>query len=204
MQSPSASKSTNPSRSPRQALRRTALYLLSVSPVIALLVLLAWGELRADGNPGSRLEYDETGEVAVNVRPAPDFVGIDLVSGASVSQAGTEGNVVMVDFWSSWCAACRIEAAGLAAVYAEYADQPVEFVGVAIWDVPGDVLRYLDRYSVTYPNVLDERGRTAVRYGVAGVPEKFFLDREGNIVRRINGPLPPEKLREVLDELLAS
>jgi hypothetical protein len=57
----------------------------------------------------------------------------------------------------------------------------VEFVGIAIWDDSRDVLRHMERYNVTYPNILDAVGTSAVQYGVRGVPEKFFLDEDGRI-----------------------
>lgn len=184
--------------------RRLVMFALSMSPLIALLALLAWGQLRTGGSPGGLLEYSESGEQDVAQRTAPAFAGLDLVHGGQIDNAAVAGKIVMVDFWSSWCGACRIEAADLAAVYKEYADQPVEFVGLAIWDVAGDVLKHLDEYSVAYPNIIDDEGKTAVHYGVRGVPEKFFIDANGTIVRKLTGPVSPERLREILDDLLAS
>jgi cytochrome c biogenesis protein CcmG, thiol:disulfide interchange protein DsbE len=184
--------------------RRAGLFLLSMSPLIALIALLAWGQLRTGGSPGGLLEYSESGEIDVAARTAPAFAGVDLVNGGLVTNDGLAGKIVMVDFWSSWCVACKAEAADLAAVYTEYADAPVEFVGLAIWDETGDILRHIERYGVTYPNIIDDFGETAVHYGVRGVPEKFFLDAEGTIVRKLTGPVSPDRLREILDSLLAS
>ena len=183
--------------------RRVALFLLSISPFALLLALLAWGQFRSDGNPGGLLVHNETGEVRVAVRPAPDFSGVDFLTGRPVSSESLRGKVVMVDFFSSWCVACRVEAADLAQVYRSYADQPVEFVGLAIWDEAGDVVRHIERYGITYPNIMDARGTTAVAYGVTGVPEKFFLDADGTVIRKINGPVSQEQLRELIDGLLA-
>ena len=146
----------------------------------------------------------EPGEVSVRARPAPELHLLTLPDGRTIQNDGLRGKVVLVDFWSSWCPPCRAEAAGLAAVYREYDGAEVEFVGVAIWDETGDVLRHLERYDVGYPNGLDAKGIRAVEFGVRGVPEKFFLDREGTIIRKLTGPIPPERLRQVLDELLAS
>jgi len=175
-----------------------------MSPLLALLALLAWGQLRTGGNPGGLLEYNESGEQNIAARSAPVFRGVDLIDGGLIDNASLRGKIVMVDFWSSWCVACRAEAADLASVYTEYADSPVEFVGIAIWDEVGDILRHIDRYSVAYPNLLDDQGTIAVHYGVRGVPEKFFLDAAGTIVRKLTGPVTPERLRNVLDSLLAS
>ena len=197
--------SDTPTTPPATGGRKRALFfLLSMSPVIALIALLAWGQLRPESNPGGLLEHEQPGAERTSVRAAPDLAGFDLVSGAQVSLESLRGKVVVVDFWSSWCAACRAEAADLATVYLEYIDAPVEFVGVAIWDATGDVLQHIERYGVTYPNILDERGAAAVGYGVRGVPEKFFLDGDGQIVLKLIGPVSDEKLRETIDSLLVA
>ena len=200
--------SQNPSSihqpSPASPLRRWLLFLASIAPVGALVGLLAWGVINSGGNPDGPLINSTLGSEAVAVRAAPAFSLIPLEGEAVVDNATLRGKVVMVDFWSSWCPPCRLEAPSLAQVYREYADAPVEFVGVAIWDDQGEVLRHLDRYQVSYPNAVDDRGRMAVDFGVRGIPEKFFLDREGRIVKKYVGPMEPESLRSVLDELLSS
>jgi thiol-disulfide isomerase/thioredoxin len=185
-------------------LRRFVIFVAFMSPAIALMALLTWGLVRSDGNPGGLLEHNDAGNIIVEVKPAPAFDGIDLLGSERINNASVEGKVVMVDFFSSWCIACKVEAAALAQVYREYASEPVEFVGIAIWDKRGDTMSHIARYGVTYPNIMDEHGVTAVSYGVLGVPEKFFLDWNGKIVRRVNGPVEPGKLRSIIDDLLAA
>ena len=184
--------------------RRVALYLLSISPLLALVALLGWGLARSGGNPGGLLVNSAPGEIAVETRQAPAFSVATLDGGPLLDNEALRGKVVFLDFWSSWCPPCRAEAADLAAVYHEYEGRPVEFLGMAIWDDPGDVLRHLGRFDVTYPNALDEQGQIAVSFGVRGVPEKFFIDPDGLLVMKFTGPISPERLRQALDELLAS
>ena len=193
---------TVPNDAPSSGKRRLVFFLLSMTPVIAIIALLFWGQLRSDGNPGGVLVHEESAESQVAVREAPDFAGFDLVTGLPVNVVALRGRIVMVDFWSSWCAACRIEAADLAQVYREYDGAPVEFVGIAVWDRPGDAQDHIERYGVTYLNIIDAQGTTAVSYGVRGVPEKFFLDAEGCIVRKLIGPVSAEEMRSILDGLL--
>ena len=69
---------------------------------------------------------------------------------------------------------------------------------------PEASLWHIERYDVPYSNLLDAEGRTAVTFGVTGVPEKFFLDREGVVLRKVIGAVSKEQLRAILDELLAS
>ena len=193
-----------PSDTPASGRRRLFFFLLAMTPVLAIIALLFWGQLRSDDNPGGVLVHEESSESQVPVRQAPWFGGYDLVSRGRVDAEDLRGRIVMVDFWSSWCVACRIEAADLAQVYREYDSAGVEFVGIAVWDRPADAEEHIERYDVTYLNILDPRGTTAVSYGVRGVPEKFFLDAEGRIVRKLIGPVSAEDLRSILDGLLTA
>ncbi len=180
--------------------RRNLLILASIVPIVALFALLGWAVARSGSNPGGLVVNSKFGEVTFDQRPAPEFVKEDL-SGGIVSLAELRGKVVMLDFWSSWCPPCRREAPALAQVYRQYSHN-VEFIGVAIWDDPKDVTRFIQEFAVPYPNVLDEKGQIAINYGVAGIPEKFFIDAEGVVVRKFVGPIEPETLKAILDGLL--
>ena len=181
--------------------KRNLIIAASLVPVVALFVLLGWALVQSGGNPGGFGVNRSFGEVAVERQPAPDFAKSDL-NGKMVSLSELRGKVVMLDFWSSWCPPCRREAPALARVYREYEGRNVEFVGVAIWDDPGDVGRYAQEFDLPYPNVLDEKGQIAINYGVSGIPEKFFIDTRGILVRKFVGPMESEDLRVTLDQLL--
>jgi cytochrome c biogenesis protein CcmG/thiol:disulfide interchange protein DsbE len=183
--------------------KRNLILLASALPVAGIFALLGWVLAGSGGTPGGFGINSRFGEVAIQQRPAPGFVKESL-EGRRVSLAELKGKVVMLDFWSSWCPPCRKEAPTLAGVYAEYRDRGVEFVGVAIWDDPGDVGRYVRELGLTYPNVLDEKGQIAIDYGVAGIPEKFFIDAQGSLVRSFVGPVEANDLRGVLDGMLAA
>ena len=200
--SPDATPAPQPRRA-ATARRRWLLFLASMVPVAALVALLVWGSASSGGRPGGLIVNAEPGELTVTARPSPPFSLTPLGTAPAISKEALRGKVVMLDFWSSWCPPCRQEAPVLAQVYGEYADAPVEFVGVAIWDVESEVLRHISRYQVPYPNAIDDRGLVAVDFGVRGLPEKFFLDRQGNVVRKYIGPMEPKVLRTILDQLLA-
>ena len=181
--------------------KRNLIILASAVPIIALFALLGWGVVRSGGNPGGFGINSKFGEISIDQRPALEFLKEDL-DGETISLSGLRGKVVMLDFWSSWCPPCRREAPALAQVYREYEGKNVEFVGVAIWDDRGDVAGYVQEFDLPYPNVMDDRGLIAINYGVAGIPEKFFIDAQGNLVRKFVGPMGPEDLRTALDRLL--
>ena len=174
----------------------------TTAPVLALFALLAWAVVQSGGNPGSFGVNQEFGQVRLSPQDAKDF-SLTTLDGATIDLAGLRGKVVMLDFWASWCAPCRFEAPGLVEVYLEYADRAVEFVGVDIWDQRQDAVEYVDRYRITYPNGVDDKGTIAISYGVRGIPEKFFIDQDGVIVKKFVGPVDADTLRSTLDELLS-
>ncbi len=183
--------------------QRTLILLAVALPVAALLGLLAWASVRQGGGPAGAGINRTFGEVRIAPGPARDFA-LTLLDGRTVTLAELRGKVVMVDFWASWCPPCQDEAATLAEVYGEYAGQPVEFVGVDIWDRREDALAFVARYGVTYPSGVDVKGAIAIDYGVKGIPEKFFIDRDGMLRRKFVGPMTADTLRVVLGELLSA
>lgn len=183
--------------------KRNLIIIAAALPVAALFALLGWSVVQRDGMPGGFGVNDTFGEASIENRPAPDFTA-QTVHGETVRLSDMKGRVVMLDFWTSWCPPCRREAPALAEVYREYQGNNVEFVGVAIWDDPEDVKEYVESFGLTYPNLVDARGRIGMSYGVIGIPEKFFVGPDGNLVRKFVGPIDSETLRDALDELLGS
>ena len=169
--------------------------------MLALLALLVWAQVQSGGKPANIAINSLFGEVEASQGSARDF-HLELFSGQALRPSDLRGKVVMLDFWSSWCPPCRAEAPILAATYREFRHRGVEFVGIAIWDEEANVREFLSRHGIDYPNGLDVRGAIAIDYGVRGIPEKFFLDRQGHVVRKFVGPVDREKLEQVLTELL--
>ena len=181
--------------------RRTLIIVAVAVPVLAFLAILAWASATSGPARGGLAVNNDGTEINVESEAAPDF-SLSLMGGGEVTSAGLRGQVVMVDFWASWCPPCREEAPALAQVYGEYRDRGVEFVGINLWDSAGDAEIFLLQQGHEYPNGIDEGGRIAISYGVRGIPEKFFIDTEGRIVRKYSGPMSADRLRLILESML--
>ena len=182
--------------------RRTLIIVGAGVPVLAFLAVLVWASLSSGGAPDGRAVNRNVVEVRQERIVAPNF-SLQLPDGGVLGIEDLRGKVVMLDFWASWCPPCRDEAPALAQVYRQYRERDVEFVGINLWDNPGDAELFLQQEGHEYPNGIDAEGKIAISYGVRGIPEKFFINREGLIARKFTGPMNPDLLRQILDDLLA-
>jgi cytochrome c biogenesis protein CcmG/thiol:disulfide interchange protein DsbE len=112
------------------------------------------------------------------------------------------GQVVVLNFFASWCAPCRQEASDLEQTWRDYQGQEVQFLGIAYKDAASKAQAFLDEFGVTYPSAAETGNRTARAYGVTGVPETFIVDQQGQLVHHFVGPITEEELRAVLDQVL--
>jgi len=177
---------------------------LAVAVVLPLIALLAYGLTRDPRAIASPLPG----------RPAPtfDLTVFEPGSGPQAPAVGQrvrlgdlKGNVVVVNFWASWCLPCRDEHGALSQAASRYAGQPVRFVGVVYNDVTANALRWIEEMGgQSYPALLDPGTRTAIDFGVYGVPETFFIARDGNVASKYVGPIPLGVLTHRIDSLLAA
>jgi len=163
---------------------------LFVAIGLVLLALVAYGFLSSRG--GGRPQRGE---------PVPDF-SLELLDGSSLSLSDLQGQVVVLNFWASWCAPCRREAADLQAVWETYQNQGVTLVGITYRDAQDASLSFIDEHGITYPNGVDEMGRISDAYGVTAVPETYVIDREGRLAWSQIGEIQAEMLARQLAQLL--
>lgn len=135
-------------------------------------------------------------------RPAPAFSLLPAGGGPRVSLADLRGQPVVLNFWATWCGPCHDEH-GILVRAAQALAGRVRFVGVAYEDDEESVRQFVRQNGGGYPSLMDEHGRTAIAYGVYGVPETFFLDAGGRIVAKHTGPLGEAQLAAQLDKAAA-
>ena len=180
--------------------------------LLALLALLAWGVYRvtaSDSTVSGALRVNWEGRVVnLRPRPAPDL-RLALLPATAAAPAGAplqlvdlQGQPVVLNFWASWCQPCREEAAVLERFAADYRPRGVAFIGANVWDSDDKARAFLAEFAVSYPNGSDARGTAAVDFGLTGLPETFFIDRQGQIVGKYVGPIGDRALRTAVEGLL--
>ena len=138
-------------------------------------------------------------------REAPQFVLplFDQFEENEILLSDLRGQVVVVNFWASWCVECYKEAALLEQAWQDYKDQGVMFVGVDHLDTEKEALAYMEKYGITYPSGPDIGGHIADDYGITGVPETIFIDKDGNVAHIQIGPIEKPQLYSLLEKLIA-
>ena len=126
-------------------------------------------------------------------RQAPDF-RLEGLNGPPVSLSSLRGQVVVLNFWASWCAECRVEQPALDATWKRFGDSGVVVVGVDFQDQSEDAQQFLAELGISYPVVRDADSRTALAFGLRGVPETFVIDPTGQVVDRVIGPVDADGL----------
>ncbi|MHB8696318.1 MAG: TlpA family protein disulfide reductase [Solirubrobacteraceae bacterium] len=134
-------------------------------------------------------------------KAAPAFLLPRLDGSGEISLAQDAGKVVVVNFWASWCIPCKQENPALAAVWERYRTSDVVLIGVLYQDTTEAAREYTSRLGNSWPSVVDEDGRTAIAYGVFGIPETFFIGPDGVIAGRHVGPIDEQTLVNGIEAL---
>lgn len=118
---------------------------------------------------------------------APEFTLPRLDAEGMLTLTSLQGKVVVLNFWASWCIPCKDEAPAIEATWQRYKDRGVVFVGVNVQDLTPKALKFLKDTHATYPNVRSGDNAVYRAYGLTGVPETFFVNRDGRIVKKFPG-----------------
>jgi cytochrome c biogenesis protein CcmG/thiol:disulfide interchange protein DsbE len=130
-------------------------------------------------------------------KQAPPFSLRQVGTPAVVDLAALRGKPVVLNFWATWCVPCYAEHPVLVAAGRQY-EGKAQFVGVVFDDQEDKIAQFLRENGTSYPTLFDDSGKTAIAFGVYGVPETFFIDANGKIVDKYVGPLDPATIEAKL------
>lgn len=164
--------------------------------LVPILITVVWGlTVKLTSVP----QREESPQPVVAGAPAPIF-SFPLLSGGTSSLGDYKGKVVLVNVWATWCPPCIEEMPDLQNLYAQMKSQnlPFEILGVSIDALGGDaVQKWVERFRLTFPILLDPRGSIKKLYRTTGVPETFIIDPQGRLVQKIIGPRKWDSLQMV-------
>jgi peroxiredoxin len=189
-------------RTKRRALVLTAA--IGTGALLTAALLAGWatsgnsGVTDVDGNPNAVL-------YATGHRPlAPDFTATTL-TGSRLSFSSYRGRVVVLNFWGSWCVACREEAAALAVAAQQFRPAGVAFLGVDVRDTTASGEAFVRGFGITYPSVSDPSSLIALDFTavvpIAGTPTTLVIDRTGHIAGAVFGAATYPELTTILDRV---
>lgn len=134
-------------------------------------------------------------------KPAPDIDLERIDTTGRLRSSDLRGRLYIVNFWASWCVPCRTETPALEDFYQRWRPRGIEIVGILFEDERDAALDFRRAYGGTYPLVDDPGARTAIAFGVRGVPETFVVDERGVIMAKLIGAVDVAGLEEVLAKI---
>ncbi len=135
-------------------------------------------------------------------KQAPDFALKAVGTGETIDLTQFRGKPLVVNFWATWCRPCYEEHPVLVS-NAQMMQGQVQFLGVVFQDKEEKIQQFLNERGTAYPTLVDQAGKTAIAYGVGGVPETFFLNKDGKVVAKFEGPIDPESLQQNVRKAMA-
>ena len=184
---------------PRRSPVRRIAVVAGIAVLIGALVAVFAAALRK-GDPA----YDEPQRLGQQL---PDYTLPLLDGSGEISLGDLQGEVLVINFWASWCPPCRQEHPNLISAAAAYADRGVRFVGVVYQDTDADAASFLNSLGWggdNYLHLSDPGSRAAIGLGIFGPPETYFVSASGEIVDKIIGAAGYADLSSRLDEILAA
>jgi cytochrome c biogenesis protein CcmG, thiol:disulfide interchange protein DsbE len=133
---------------------------------------------------------------------APDF-SLAALDGAPRQLSGLRGQVVLINFWATWCPPCRAEMPAIEAAYERYRGQGFTVLAVTADANPAGVAAFTQEHALTFPALLDQDGAVHATYFARGLPSSFFIDRQG-VVRAIHrGQMTEDVVADEVARLIA-
>jgi len=158
--------------------KRSPFAIVVVAFVVALMLYFAVHQSRRTGGASARLTPSTI---------APDF-SLESLDGPTMRLSDFRGKAVLLNFWATWCGPCKIEMPWFVELQKQYGPQGFQIVGVAMDDASKqDIAKFAKDMGVNYPILIGKEAVGDAYGGVPGLPESFFIGRDGKIVDKIVG-----------------
>jgi peroxiredoxin len=148
------------------------------------------------------------GLIAVQLRPPslpkPQDWKLEQLKGGSVSMSDYKGQVVLVNFWASWCGDCRDEIPDIIQTYNKYHSQGFSVLAINYGESTKDARDFMVDYAIAFPVLLDPGKKIAAQYGVATIPSSYLIDRSGKVVEYAAGRIDVAKFNAAVGRLVQS
>lgn len=135
-------------------------------------------------------------------KPAPELSLPRVDADGSIDSDDLAGQVVVLNYWASWCVPCRQEHDDLELAWERYRERGVVVLGVLFEDTPGGAMAFRQELGGDWPIADDPGSKTAIAYGVFGVPETFVIAPDGTISAKTTGAVTYEWLTDEIDAAL--
>lgn len=134
---------------------------------------------------------------------APAFTTL-TDTGSAISLADLRGQVVLLNFWATWCGPCRVEMPEFEAAYQAHRDDGFIVLAVNNQETVEDVAGFREESGITFPLAMDERGDIQELYGIKGYPSTFLINQDGIIIAQFFGPMTARQIQQAVDDALGA
>ncbi len=184
----------------KRSRKRSIIIFSAVTLINVALLAFLWTQLLTPAPSASQGSKQTNMNDPLIGHPAPNFTldALNVRPDTPVSLSRFKGKPVVLNVWNSTCLPCMDEAHLLQSFWQKVQPQGVVMIGIDFQDVKGDGVNFLKKYGVTYQNVLDVSGSTAISYGVTATPETLFINRQGVVVSRVISELTEQSFQSNL------
>lgn len=127
---------------------------------------------------------------------------LQKIGGGSGQLTDFKGQVVLINFWASWCGTCREEMPDIVGTWRKYKDLGFNVIGINYGESEGEAVPFTKTYGMDFPNFFDPGKLVAAQYGVVSMPSSYLIDRQGTVREFIPGKIDFNKLIPAIEALL--
>jgi len=179
--------------------KRDPVVIVVVAMVISLMLVFGFHAARNARNGATA-----SANAQLQAGPAPDFT-LQSLDGQTMRLSDFRGKAVLLNFWATWCAPCKIEMPWFVELQKQYAAQGLQIIGVAMDDASTkDIADFAKEMGVNYPVLLGKEAVGDAYGGVQFLPENFYIDRNGKIVSRAFGLKGRGEIEDEIKKIIAS